>query len=301
MNLAYLVLAHNTPNHLCKLIDALNSSNVEFFIHIDRKSDESLFQEKIHHQNVTFIRDRVSVYWGEFSTIEATLNLIREALNSQHKFDYLILISGSDYPLKSASYINDYFSQRVGTEFINLVEMPNQEVSKLLDRLYKYQPQTLYNNSFYRTANRILSAVINNVLGWKRDYKKVLGNLKPYAGSQWWALSADACHYILSFVETNPKIVKFFNNTLTPDEIFFQTIIGNSQFRTKVAMNLTFTEWESVEHPELINIEQLQRLKKMDKIIENNVYGSGEMLFARKFKDESSELTDFIDNWIQES
>ncbi|MBE9036803.1 beta-1,6-N-acetylglucosaminyltransferase [aff. Roholtiella sp. LEGE 12411] len=299
MNLAYLVLAHNTPNHLCKLIDALNSPNVQFFIHIDAKSNNSLFKEKINHQNVAFIQDRVSVYWGEFSTIKATINLIREALNSQHKFDYLILISGSDYPLKSASYINDYFAQRAGTEFINLVEMPNQEVSKLLDRLYKYQPQTLDNNGFYRIVMRIFSAVINKVLPWKRDYKKGLGNLKPYGGSQWWALSADACHYILSFVETNPKIVKFFQNTLTPDEIFFQTIIGNSRFREKVAKNLTFTQWQGVEHPELINMEQLQTLKKMDKIMEHNIYGSGELLFARKFKDESSELTNFIDSWMR--
>ncbi|NDJ23729.1 hypothetical protein GS682_19200 [Nostoc sp. B(2019)] len=301
MNLAYLVLAHNTPNHLCKLIDALNSPNVHFFIHIDRKSDNSLFKEKINYQNVTFIQDRVSIYWGEFSIVQATINLIREALSSQNKFDYLILISGSDYPLKSANYINDYLSQRSGTEFINLVEMPNQEVGKLLDRLYKYNPQTLYKNSFYRTVIRIFAVVINKVLRWKRDYKKALGNLKPYAGSQWWALSADACHHILWFIETNPKIVKFFKNTLTPDETFFHTIIGNSQFRTKVAMNLTFTEWKSVEHPGFINMEQLQRLKKMDKIIENNVYGSGEMLFARKFKDESSELTNFIDNWIEKS
>jgi hypothetical protein len=301
MNLAYLVLAHNTPNHLCKLIDALNSSNVQFFIHIDAKSNNSLFKQKINHQNVAFIRDRVSVYWGEFSTIKATINLIREALNSQHKFDYLILISGSDYPLKSASYINDYFAQRAGAEFINLVEMPNQEVSKLLDRLYKYQPQTLYNNSCYRIVMRIFSAVINKVLRWKRDYKKGLGNLKPYGGSQWWALSADACHYILSFVETNPKTVKFFQNTLTPDEIFFQTIIGNSKFREKVAKNLTFTQWQGVEHPELINMEQLQTLKEMDKIMEDNIYGSGELLFARKFKDESSELTNFIDSWIEKS
>jgi hypothetical protein len=301
MNLAYLVLAHNTPNHLCKLIDALNSSNVQFFIHIDAKSNNSLFKQKINHQNVAFIRDRVSVYWGEFSTIKATINLIREALNSQHKFDYLILISGSDYPLKSASYINDYFAQRAGTEFINLVEMPNQEVSKLLDRLYKYQPQTLYNNGCYRIVMRIFSAVINKVLRWKRDYKKGLANLKPYGGSQWWALSADACHYILSFVETNPKTVKFFQNTLTPDEIFFQTIIGNSKFREKVAKNLTFTQWQGVEHPELINMEQLQTLKEMDKIMEDNIYGSGELLFARKFKDESSELTNFIDSWIEKS
>lgn len=301
INLAYLVLAHNTPNHLSNLLDALNSPNVQFFIHIDRKSDELLFEEKIHHQNVTFIRDRVSIYWGEFSIVQATINLIREALKSEIKFDYLILISGSDYPLKNAVYINDYFTQRVGTEFINLVEMPNPKANKLLDRLYRYKPQTLYNNSFYRTGIKIFSVITNKVLRWKRDYNKVLKHLKPYAGSQWWALSADACQYILCFVESNPKIVKFFKNTWIPDELFFQTIIGNSKFKTNVARNLTFAEWKSIEHPEFLNLEHLERFEKMDKIMEDNIYGKGELLFARKFRDDSSELTDFIDKWIEES
>lgn len=299
MNLAYLIAAHNTPNHLCKLINALNSPNVKFFIHIDRKSDISLFKQDINHENVVFIPSRISVYWGEFSQVQATINLIKAALTSKNNFDYLIFISGSDYPLKSADYINDYFTQRAGTEFINLVEVPNEKVKKHINRFYKYRPQMLYDYKFYRIIRRVLDILINQVLHRKRDYKKVLQKLKPYAGSSWWALSADACYYILFFIETNPKIVKFFRNVLMPDESFFQTIIGNSKFREKVARNLTFTEWKSEDNPEYINIENLHMLKNMYKIIKDDSYGHGELLFARKFRDDSSELTDFIDSWIK--
>ncbi|WP_341525179.1 beta-1,6-N-acetylglucosaminyltransferase [Nostoc sp. UHCC 0302] len=301
MNLAYLVLAHNTPNHLCRLINALNSPDVHFFIHIDYKSDNLPFLEKINHQNVTFIQNRVSVYWGEFSQVEAILNLIKEALNNQNKFDYLILMSGSDYPLKSAKYINYYLTARVGTEFINLVEMPNPKAGKTLERFYKYQPQTLSNERFYKVIKLVLYVLINKVLRWRRNYKKVLGNLKPYGGSTWWVLSADACQYILSFTETNPEIVNFFKNTWSPDESFFHTIIGNSKFRTKAAKNLTFAQWKKLKNPEFIDMEQLQILLSKDKIIATNTNTSNEFLFARKFKDESLELTDFIDNWIKES
>ncbi len=299
MNLAYLIAAHNTPNHLCKLINALNSPNVEFFIHIDRKNDISLFKQDINHENVVFIPSRISVYWGEFSQVQATINLIKAALSSKNNFDYLIFISGSDYPLKSPDYINDYFTQRAGTEFINLVEVPNEKVNKHINRFYKYRPQMLYDYRLYRIIRRVLDILINQVLHRKRDYKKVLQNQKPYAGSSWWALSADACYYILSFIETNPKIVKFFRNVLMPDESFFQTIIGNSKFREKVARNLTFTEWKGGYNPEYINMEHLQMLKNMHKIIKDDSYGHGELLFARKFRDDSSELTDFIDSWIK--
>lgn len=301
MHLAYLIPAHNTPNHLSRLINALNVPGVHFFIHIDRKSNNLLFEEKINIPNITFIKNRVSVYWGEFSQVQTTINLIIEALNSQNKFDYLILISGSDYPLKSASYINDSFTQRVGSEFINLVEMPNQKAAKTLERLYKYQAQTLHDNRLYKIIVKILFILINKILRWKRDYEKALVQLKPYAGSSWWALSAEACQYILLFIETNPEVVEFFKNTLFPDESFFQTIIGNSKFRTQVKRNLTFTEWKSIRNPELLTIEHLQNLKIMDKIMKEDVYGHGELLFARKFRDDSLELTDFIDNWIRQS
>jgi Core-2/I-Branching enzyme len=294
MKLAYLIMAHNTLNHFGRLINALNSPDVHFFIHVDRKSNIVPYQEKNNLKNITFIEDRVSVFWGEFSLVQATLNLIITALDHQNEFDYLILISGSDYPLKNPKYINNYFAQRVGTEFINLVEMPNKKANKLLNRLYNYQPQTLYDYN-YTIVKQIIGFVTTKVFHWQRDYIKALGDLKPYAGSEWWALSASACHYILEFTKTNPKIVKFFQNTFFPDESFFQTIIGNSKFKNKVTRNLTFTKWKNKFNPEFINMEDLQDLLILDKVMIDDVYGCGELLFARKFQDDSAELTNLID------
>ncbi|MBU7582444.1 MAG: hypothetical protein KAF91_05950 [Nostoc sp. TH1S01] len=295
MRLAYLILAHNTPNHFHRLINALNTHDVHFFIHIDKKSYISPYQEKNAIKNITFIVDRVSVFWGEFSLVEATLKLMQAALRYQDKFDYLILISGSDYPLKSANYIKNHFIQENGYEFINLVEMPNKKADKLLNRLYNYQPQTLYNHRYYSIIKRIFGLVNTRIFHWRRDYIKALGDLKPYAGSGWWALSANACEYILWFTQTNPKIVKFFKHTFIPDESFFHTIIGNSEFKNKVTRNLTFTKWQNQLNPEFINMEDVQNLLKMDKVMIDDVYGLGELLFARKFYDDSANLTNMID------
>ncbi|WP_308632392.1 beta-1,6-N-acetylglucosaminyltransferase, partial [Marinilactibacillus psychrotolerans] len=69
--LAYLILAHNDPTNLKRMIDALNE-HADFFVHIDKKNDEILFTELFQeYDNVIFISDRYKIYWGGFSIIKA--------------------------------------------------------------------------------------------------------------------------------------------------------------------------------------------------------------------------------------
>ena len=108
MRLAYLILAHNTPNHLCRLVRALNSPNAVFFIHVDRKSTIRSYRDSLSQPKVTFLEDRVDVYWDGFSRVDATIKLINESLNCSPESGYLVLLSASDYPLRSPTYIEDF-------------------------------------------------------------------------------------------------------------------------------------------------------------------------------------------------
>jgi len=118
----------------------------------------------------------------------------------------------------------------------------------------------------------------------------------PYAGSTWWALTAKACRHILAFIGIRPEVVKFLRNVYMPDESLFQIIIGNSEFANNVARNLTFTDWSRpTGGPAIIDMDHLNAFVKVERVIGDDIYGRGELLFARKFPDDSSQLTDFID------
>lgn len=52
----------------------------------------------------------------------------------------------------------------------------------------------------------------------------------PYFGSQWWALTPQCCQYMLNYVDLNPGFIKMNRQTFSPDEHFFHTLVGNSQF-----------------------------------------------------------------------
>ena len=132
-----------------------------------------------------------------------------------------------------------------------------------------------------------------------RDYKKVFKGLEPFGGSQWWALTADACRHILEFIDLRPDVLKYFKNVYLPDESFFHTIIGNSEFAKNVTRNLTFADWSRPGGgPALIDMDHLRAFAKMDVVMADDYYGQGELLFARKFRDDSSQLTDFIDTQL---
>lgn len=243
MKIAYLILAHNTPNHLGRLVRALDSSNAFFFIHVDRKSDISRFRDGLSQPNVSFLEDRVAVHWGEFSQVQTIIKLMNDALNRVPQSHYLSLLSGSDYPLRSPRYIEAFFSRNQGREFINLVPMPCEAPGKRLERLQQYRLQTPNDNQFVGRAVARLNDLINDRLGLKRDYSRALKSLLPYAGSTWWTLTTDACRHVLSFIGCRPDLVNFFRDGYLPDEPFFQTIIGNSPFAKHVTRNLTFADW----------------------------------------------------------
>src|SRR5207249_4162364 len=113
VKIAYLVLAHANPRHLERAIKALQSESCAFFVHIDRKSDIRPFSS-IRSDQVFVVEQRVPVYWGQFSQIEATLILLRRAIQHRDDFQYFTLISGADYPLRSAAYIHSFLAANQG-------------------------------------------------------------------------------------------------------------------------------------------------------------------------------------------
>ena len=95
----------------------------------------------------------------------------------------MCLLSGSDYPLRSAEYIQQFFSIHKGAEFINTVPIPCEPVNKPIDRKtgYRFQThgQTRVGTGIVRALNHYVAPLL------ARDHERHLGAVKPYAGSQW--------------------------------------------------------------------------------------------------------------------
>ena len=292
MQMAYLIVAHKNPKLLKLFIDALSSEQSAFFIHIDEKSDIRPFRI-VTGENVHFTNRRIPVYWGEFSMVEAILTLLEQALAAPKVYDRFILLTGSDYPLRSKDYIHNFFEKNRLFEYMSMVKMPNK--GKPLSRI------TVYRVPSDQPVVQLLVKVLAKLGLAKRDYRRHLGGLEPYAGSTSWALTRDACRYILDYIRTNPSLCRFFKNTAVSDEILFPTILGNSLFAAHIKRNLLFDDWgKQSSHPEMINEKHVQGFKSAENVVFSDMYGAGEMLFARKFSDENLEIIAQVDDMIRQ-
>lgn len=293
MNIAYLVFAYKNPRLLARLIKALSSPNACFFVHIDRKCDITPFA-RLAADNVILLDDRETVYWAEFSGVSAILKLITHAFDAPRTFDYFLLLSGSEFPLRGAAYIEQFFATRRGTEFIDLLPVPTEAAGRRLEHVNTCWPPSS------RPVRRLGARLLSRCGLLQRDYRNHFDGLTPYGGHTWWALSRAACSYILTFIPSHPRVVAFFQNSAQPEEFFFHTILGNSPFKTRVRRNVLFEDWSAGGcRPPLLDESQIAAFETAPAVCINDIWGSGEVLFARKFDDEHLHLVDRVEAMIQ--
>lgn len=268
MKLIYLILAHNHPDQLERMIEVLNHKNAEFIIHVDKKSDikQFLTGKLLAFKNVAFLKKRLPVNWGGYNMVAATLSLMKAALRHNKK-GYLILLSGHDFPIKPAEHIYDLLSSNYGNQYVEYFSLPTNEWSMNggIDRIAYYW----FVDKLGGDESMELYSLQKNA-GKTRHYFQ---NFTPYGGSQWWILTCECADYILKFINCNTIYKEYYELTFIPDEMFFHSIILNSPFKENVQNNnLRYIDWKTgPETPRILTSDDL-----------NTLFGS-DKLWARKF------------------
>ena len=127
LKITYLILAHRYPKQLRRLIQRLHTEHAAFLIHIDSRVDIALFQQELRDVNfVRFVVNRHTSKWGSRGITDAFLSGFCEILSSDFKTDYVIVLSGQDYPLRSNEQIQQFFTRPVnlGKNFVYYFPMP---------------------------------------------------------------------------------------------------------------------------------------------------------------------------------
>jgi hypothetical protein len=279
MTIAYLIVAHKSPDQILRLIHSLRESSAFFVIHIDKRAGDDVFgplrDYAATHPEVLLTK-RNRCYWGGFGIAKAMIECVNTAVRTKRSFDYAILLSGQDYPIKNAKQIADFFEQNKGKEFMESFSLvkPNRWTEH--GGYYQAMARVKYWTFFVRSRVYQLRIARKFPFGWE-----------PHGGSQWWSLSHESLSYIESFLRTNPSFVRYFKYVFIPDESLFQSILSNSPFRDKIVDNdLRYIDWErpNPQYPRTLETDDFERLRASPK------------LFARKFQpDRSKECLDLID------
>lgn len=279
MKICYLILAHNNFRHLDRLIDALDDADSTFYIHLDKKTGQDYIPKK---SNATIIPTSIDINWGGVSMVEATLALLEFGVQHSSDADYYILLSGVDYPIRSKAFLHKLLEKR--KEYIDIAPLP-----------LPYKPAERYEYYYFDYNRRNLKhynpKFLIEVLLKKLKIKRKVP-FKIYAGSQWFALTRECVIYILNTVKDDKRYLDFFRHTLVPDEAFFQTIIGNSDYRDRTHANLTYTDWDVPNPPATIEQRHVDLLETRMEF--NDEFGWRFPCFARKFNDDSESIIERI-------
>ncbi len=279
MKLAHLILAHSNPSQLKRLIGKLAHSNSHFYIHLDKKTDIEPFLQLSDLPNVSFIKNRIKVYWGGYSIVQATINSFEEILATGIQYDHINLLSGQDYPIKSTANIHQFLSQNKGKIFMHYLSVEN-EWHEALPRIKKYHLANLKLPVGTYRVEQLMNAVMPE--------RKMPQGIVAMGRSQWFTASRESIAYIVDYVKNEQWVSRFFKMSWAADEIIFQTILFNSPFKDQmVNNNLLYIDWsEKKPSPKLLTMKDAAALKASDK------------LFARKFNsDTDSAVLDYIDNF----
>ena len=265
VKIAYMIQAHKNADAINRLIKKMDVPGVDFYVHIDLKSD--IAQNIVKKENVYVLDNRVDVRWGHISQVLATINLMKAVKGSKRAYDYVWLISGQDYPIKNNLYIQEKLSLDLKANYIEIIQKNDERYLRYLKRNETWYPSWGASPKF---VMRILRKLYNYVTGglkhsWYKR-KNYLG-VEWAFGSQWFTITYKAMCYILSEVESKPYI-KYYTNCICADESIFQTILFNSEYADTCCGNLLYVDWsEGKKNPKVLGLEDLEKLAKSDKLI----------------------------------
>ena len=300
----YVILAYKLPEQMARLIRRLSDgSQTRFYVHVDRSFDAAPFESACQGiPNVFFLNgaERVHSYWGDFGTVQATLNAMRRIVREQRQ-GHIILLSGQDYPIRSNAEIDAFLEKNADSDFSYNFSLPSadnwaqtrgglarlEDYHIFLNRPKRAVPTVDIRPLDFSFANlkkilyviRFRPDLIFRLPGMLFFHRKKPECLRYFGGETWWVMRVSSAAAILEFIDRHPEIPAFFKLVLIPEEIMFASLLKTLPGIRDSVQNtpLRLICWDNVgsSSPELFTT------KHKDKILAARE--REDLLFARKF------------------
>jgi len=234
-NLAYVLIVSDGTDNVMALIDALAHPTAFIYIHIDLAASAD-FRNRI----TDFVRDRphivimpnpFSASWAHISLVWVEIRAYFDLLD-RIDFDYVINLSDSDYPLKSAPAIYKNLERRSGSNWVWWLDDKPDQIKWRTEDMYHCQPPWRDGQAPHLTEAQKLTRCVWDV-GSKMGQRPWTGlnELYPYRwkSAQWKILHRDTIE-ALRKSEAFKLLLIWGENMWVPDEMLFATWINTSPF-----------------------------------------------------------------------
>lgn len=224
MRINHLVMAHEDAPAFGRLVTILaNREGARVFAHIDAKIDGRPFVEATD-ADVVHVRRR-AVHWGGFSQVLAMMDLLRTAVEVDPA-DRYVFLSGRDYPARPLAEFEALLEAHPDREYMTFYAMVPGSEFFFIRRHY-------WSGDLFGRLPQSLKPTVEQLMGRinaRLPERALPAGLPLYRGSTSWAVTHRTALTILQFAESRKgrALAAFCRSARVPDEIFFQTIVLNS-------------------------------------------------------------------------
>lgn len=252
----YGIVSNDPPPQVLNLLELLLDGENYAVIHQDKKA-APLGSSGFGYGFET--TRSIYVNWGGFSMIEATMLILRRAV--QYDFDYFVLQSGTTVPLKNQRLIHEALESKSADLFIESSAFPNKQWGGGTHRYKDY-----YFNDWFCSLGKAsghLRAASRRIARFSLGTKRPPPSLTMRWGSQWWIAKKHVCESLVSIWDREPTLRSFFRQSHVPDEMFFQSVVESRLPDIKLCRtNFLWIRRKKGRRPEYLRASDLGRIDR---------------------------------------
>ncbi|MGU3411551.1 beta-1,6-N-acetylglucosaminyltransferase [Microbacterium sp. M1A1_1b] len=278
---ACIVLAHEDPDHVRRLIDALDPFPV--FLHVDARTPESVYRAMTDGlpERVRLL-PRIRTGWAKWENVAAEVSGYRAALE-QTDASHVAVLTGSDYPLANPDEITAVLREHPEQSFAQVQPLPFPEWGRSGGYARVRYPHWAWQKTMIRVPIP----------------RRIPRDVVLAGGSQLKVLARHHAAAVVDVVDNRPDLVAFWRRTWIADETFVPSVLNSPALTPDfVEEHVPHTLWwigwdgQARKSPPWLTIEDCGRLFEQRTDAEQRL----PLLFARKFSTErSADLLDVVD------
>lgn len=305
MVIGFLVLSHNHPQQVLRLVRTLNRVYGDPPISCHHDTSQSAIDPAQFPSNVQFVSPAIPTGWGKWAVVEAAMAALRR-LYAGADPDWFVLLSGADYPIAPAARVRADLAEAGVDALIDYREAGSDPETALAE----FGPRNPALDQFEAPGNReMLHARYKGAEVWlpmirfntpqgtrlgrytvhlpfENPWHPFSADFRCFYGDHWFSGSRKAARVLLNPTRRELRLQRYLYRRTVPEECYYQTVLCNRGDVRVARDNRRFTEWNGGgAHPALLTAGDLPQ-----------AIASGAH-FARKFRPDDPVL-DLIDAYL---
>jgi hypothetical protein len=305
MKACYFIQSHKNPEQIYRLVRTIKKSSPtsQVLVGHDFTSCHLDMTPLADLSEVDLLRGDIFSRRGEFSLLQPYLNAINWLFEHNSNFDWLIYLSGQDYPTQPLSQVEAFLSQTKYDGFMQYWSVGYKSRICNLDDIKRYFFQYYSLPEWTKLPVKVMAKIplqfspiqfygsYGSLIGIRAKNHPFNENFICYRGSQWQILSRKCVNFLKEYIDEHPQLVDFYQKTIVPDESFVQTIILNNNFFNICKDDKRYSDFSETRHghPRVLTSKDYSTIT------------SGKYFFARKLDiNQDPKLFDLLDKKVLE-